>query len=98
MCTNKKPAELCASAGLELVLLANSAAHPRRRAMRVMVVMMVASQHERFKLREGRDTVNSKDSIRMIGFRNAVVYCCHKRYLLGTRITIRRNLLYLPSA
>jgi len=29
------------------VLLANSAAHLRRRAMRVMVVVMVTSQHER---------------------------------------------------
>src|SRR5436305_5696607 len=42
--TNKKPAELYASAGLKLVLLANSAAHSRRRAMRVLAVMMVVSQ------------------------------------------------------
>jgi hypothetical protein len=46
--TNKKPAALCASAGLEsCVLLFNSAPHTRRRAMRVMmVVVMVLSQHE----------------------------------------------------
>jgi hypothetical protein len=71
--TNKKPAELYASAGLKLVLLANSAAHSRRRAMRVMAVMMVASQHERFKLRDGMRSVNTKDSMRMIGFRNAII-------------------------
>jgi hypothetical protein len=43
---NKKPAELFASAGLNSCVAANSASHPRRRAMRVMVVMMVPSQHE----------------------------------------------------
>jgi hypothetical protein len=68
----KSPLSFCASAGLKLVLLANSAAHPRRRAMRVMAMMMVASQHERFKLRDGAHLVNSKDSMRIIGIRNGV--------------------------
>jgi hypothetical protein len=43
---NKKPAELFASAGLELVLPANFASHTRRRAMRVMVVVMMAVRHK----------------------------------------------------
>jgi hypothetical protein len=67
---NKKPAELYASAGSKFVLLANSAAHPRRRAMRVMAMVMVASQHERFTLRDCMRPVNSKELIRVIGFRN----------------------------
>jgi len=46
--TNKKPAELCASAGLgTCVLLVNSAPHTRRRAMRVMVMVVVLGQHEK---------------------------------------------------
>jgi hypothetical protein len=47
--TNKKPAELYASAGLEsCACCPNSAPHTRRRAMRVMmVVVMVLSQHEK---------------------------------------------------
>jgi hypothetical protein len=45
--TNKKPAEICASAGLEsCVCWTNSAPHTRRRAVRVMVVVMVPGQHE----------------------------------------------------
>jgi hypothetical protein len=40
--------------------------------MRVMAMMMVASQHERFKLRDGAHLVNSKDSMRIIGIRNGV--------------------------
>jgi len=49
MDTNKKPAEFCASAGLEsCVLLSNSAPHTRRRAMRVMmVVVLVPGLHEK---------------------------------------------------
>jgi hypothetical protein len=39
--------------------------------MMMMMVMMVASQHERSKLRDHGHVVNSKDSIRIIGFRNA---------------------------
>jgi hypothetical protein len=67
--TNKKPAELYVSAGFEtLCLPINSAPHTRRRAMRVMVVMMVLSQHEAFKLREAGLRVNSENSIRVIGF------------------------------
>jgi hypothetical protein len=38
------------SSGLELVLAANRASHTRRRAMRVMVVVMVQSQHGTFKV------------------------------------------------
>ena len=47
--TNKKPAELYASAGLEsCACCLNSAPHTRRRAMRVMmVVVMVLNQHEK---------------------------------------------------
>ena len=52
------------------MLLANSAAHPRRRAMRM--VAMVMSQHERFKLRDDARPVNSKESIRVIEFRNVM--------------------------
>jgi hypothetical protein len=70
---NKKPAELCASAGLNLVVLANSAAHPRLRAMRVMAMMMVTSQHESLKLRDGARPVNSKDSMSIIGIRNGML-------------------------
>ena len=66
----KSPLSFCASAGLKLVLLANSAAHPRRRAMRVMAMMMVASQHERIRLREAEHKVNSKELIAIIGIRN----------------------------
>jgi hypothetical protein len=40
--------------------------------MRVVTMVMVMSQHETFKLRDGVRPVNSKDSIQMIGFRNAV--------------------------
>jgi len=36
----------------------------------MMVVVMATSQHERFKLRDDDQAVNSKDSIRIIGFRN----------------------------
>jgi len=36
-----------------------------------MMVVMVTSQHERLKVRDDGQTVNSKDSIRIIGFRNA---------------------------
>ena len=39
--------------------------------MRVMVVVMVASQHERLRYATDDQVVNSKDSMRMIGFRNA---------------------------
>jgi hypothetical protein len=39
--------------------------------MRVMVVVMVASQHERLKLRDDGQTVNSKNSMRIIEFHNA---------------------------
>ena len=39
--------------------------------MRVMVVVMVASQHERLKVRDDGQTVNSKNLMRTIGFRNA---------------------------
>lgn len=66
----KSPLSGCASAGLETCVAANSAAHPRRRAMRVMMVVMVASQHEIFKLRDLARLVNSKESIGMIGFAN----------------------------
>jgi hypothetical protein len=66
----KKPAELYAAAGLKLVLLANSAAHPRRRAVRVVAMMMAMSQHETLKLRDGVPRVNSKELMRMIGIRN----------------------------
>ena len=46
--TNKKPAELYASAGLEsCACCPNSAPHTRRRAMRVMMVVMVLNQHEK---------------------------------------------------
>jgi len=46
--TNKKPAELYASAGFEsCACCLNSAPHTRRRAMRVMMVVMVLSQHEK---------------------------------------------------
>jgi hypothetical protein len=38
--------------------------------MRVMMVVMVASQHEIFKLRDLARLVNSKESIGMIGFAN----------------------------
>jgi hypothetical protein len=40
--------------------------------MRVMMVVMVASQHERPKLRDEGQVVNSKDSMRIIEFRNAI--------------------------
>ena len=69
---NKKPAELYASAGLKIVLPANSAAHPRRRAMRVVAMVMVASQHESSKLRDGVRPVNSKELMGIIGIRNGV--------------------------
>jgi len=36
--------------------------------MRVMVVVMVASQHERLKVRDDGQTVNSKNLMRTIGF------------------------------
>jgi hypothetical protein len=67
----KSPLSFYASAGLKLVLLANSAAHPRRRAMRVVAMVMVASQHET-KLRDGTDPVNSKELIGIIGIRNGI--------------------------
>jgi hypothetical protein len=54
------------------VLLANSAAHPRRRAMRVMAMMMVASQHETFKLRDRACQVNSKKLMGRIGIHDGV--------------------------
>jgi hypothetical protein len=48
-----------ASAGLEPVLL-NSASHPRRRAVRVVVMVMMASrQHETVTLSEETGPVNS---------------------------------------
>jgi hypothetical protein len=68
----KSPLSLYASAGLKLVLLANSAAHPRRRAMRVMAMMMVASQHELFKLRDRARPVNSKELMGRIGIHDGI--------------------------
>jgi hypothetical protein len=41
----KSPLSLVASAGLNPGLLANSAAHPRRRAVRVVAMVMVTSVH-----------------------------------------------------
>jgi hypothetical protein len=69
--TNKKPAELYAPAGLNLVLAANRASHTRRRAMRVMVVVMVHSQHEVITVRDGEQRVNSEKSMRLIGIGDA---------------------------
>ena len=54
--------------GLELVLAANRASHTRRRAMRVMVVVMVQGQHERFKVSDHGLPVNSENSMLLIGF------------------------------
>jgi hypothetical protein len=71
-CQNKKPAELLCFSGPETWLLANSAAHPRRRAMRVMAMMMVMSKHERFKLRDGLHPVNSKELMDAIGIHDGV--------------------------
>jgi hypothetical protein len=68
----KSPLSLYASAGLKHVLLANSAAHPRRRAMRVMAMMMVASQHELFKLRDRARPVNSKELMGRIGIHDGI--------------------------
>jgi hypothetical protein len=68
----KSPLSLYASAGLKHVLLANSAAHPRRRAMRVMAMMMVASRHELFKLRDRARPVNSKELMGRIGIHDGV--------------------------
>jgi hypothetical protein len=39
--------------------------------MRVMVAMIVATQHERLRYATDDQVVNSKDSMRIIGFRNA---------------------------
>jgi hypothetical protein len=39
--------------------------------MRVMMVVMVASQHESFNLRDLARLVNSKESIGLIGFGNS---------------------------
>lgn len=51
---NKKPAEPLRFSGPESRVLANSAAHPRRRAVRAMVVMMVLNQHESINLRDAQ--------------------------------------------
>ena len=64
---NRKPAELFAPAGLDLVLAANRASHTRRRAVRVMVVVMVQGQHETFKVSDGGQPVNSENSMLLIG-------------------------------
>jgi ATP-dependent protease HslVU (ClpYQ) ATPase subunit len=66
---NKKPAELALQRALIPVsVLTSSAPHPRRRAMRVMVVMMVMIQHESKKLLDAGQAVNSENSIMGIVF------------------------------
>jgi hypothetical protein len=66
----KSPLSFYASAGLNSCCWLTQP-HTPAVAMGVMVVMMVASQHERFKLRDGTLKVNSKDSMRKIRFYNA---------------------------
>ena len=65
---SKRPAELCASAGLNFVLDVNSASHTRRRALRVMVVVMVPIQHEILSYRRSSSPVNSEKLIAPIVF------------------------------
>jgi hypothetical protein len=53
--------------GLDLaLLLTNSAAHPRRRAMRVMVEMMVPDQHEKLDYPSMAGRVKVENLIRRI--------------------------------
>jgi hypothetical protein len=68
--TNKKPAELYAAAGLNPVLPANFGSHTRRRAMRVMVVVMALGQHETINLRDSVRSVKPEIAIANITFAN----------------------------
>jgi hypothetical protein len=65
--TQTKSPLSCALQRAELGVAANRVSHTRRRAMRVMVVVMVQSQHERSKLRDSGRRVNSENSMRRIG-------------------------------
>jgi hypothetical protein len=81
---NKKPAELYASAGLNPVLPANFASHTRRRAMRVMVVVMVPGSHETTNVREAFWTVKLEITIANISFVDELPVlerCCTRQLL-----------------
>jgi hypothetical protein len=60
---NKKPAEVAIQRASNPLVLANSAPHTRRRAVRVMVLVMVMvpGQHELTKLRGAESRVNSEN-------------------------------------
>jgi hypothetical protein len=58
---NKKPAEVAIQRASNPFVLANSAPHTRRRAVRVMVLVMVPGQHESTKLLGPDPRVNSEN-------------------------------------
>jgi hypothetical protein len=60
---NKKPAEVAIQRASNPFVLANSAPHTRRRAVRVMVLVMVPDQHELLSY-----VGPSRESIRKIRF------------------------------
>jgi hypothetical protein len=67
----KSPLSYTRQRALNLVLPANFASHTRRRAMRVMVVVMVPVRHEVINLRDWCEQVNPENAIAAIAFLNA---------------------------